>query len=72
MEYIAKPFQKDLRQKAMANIKQFRQTVRDMDTPAKERQLAQFKQQYEQVRLLFETYLSIFAQASVGDVPSEL
>ncbi|PXF45644.1 hypothetical protein BWQ96_04548 [Gracilariopsis chorda] len=72
MEYIAKPWAADLKSSATQDIQKLRRTLKDMDQPAKQRQLEEFSNKYQEVQDLFESFFKTFSQASVGDVPDEL
>lgn len=72
MEYIAKPWSADLKNSATQDIQKLRRTLKDMDQPAKERQLEEFSSKYHEVQNLFKSFFKTFSQASVGDVPDQI
>ncbi|KAI0567755.1 PsbQ-like protein [Gracilaria domingensis] len=72
MEYLTKPWSKEDKQTASKDINAMRMTLKQMDEPAKQRQLEEFKAKYDQVQALLQHFLNTFSEASGADIPLEL
>lgn len=72
MEFTAKPWEKQLKEKAKGIINKFRVTVKGMDKPAIAQDVEAFAAQHAQVSQLFDDFFAVFSEATVSDIPDEL
>lgn len=72
MDYLAKPWDKALRERGNEVIKRFRATVKGMEKPAIDKDVGTFADMHAQAAREFDAFFSLLKEASVGDIPDEL
>ena len=72
MEYLAKPWDRKLKDRALALVKDFRKTVKGMDKPAEKKDVEAFAEMHRHTLALVDNFFAILKEASTSDIPDEL
>lgn len=72
MEYLSKPWEKELRAKADEKIKNLRRTLKGMDKPAAAKDVKRFAEMHAEVVEEFNGFFEVLREASTGGIPEEL
>ncbi len=72
MRFLSKPWDRALRSRGDAAAKELEKTLKAMDVPAQNKDVAKFMELHKRADGLVELFFAVFSEASAGDMPAEL